>query len=897
MHFNRSYSVPPKKKEISPKTVITSHVNSDFDAIGAMLAAQKLYPESVILFPGSQEKNLRDFFIHSMGYLFNMANPATIDFSGTQRLVIVDTRQRSRLSGVETLLEKPDLMIDIYDHHPSFPDEIKGTYNLSKPYGSTTTIMCELLREKKISINSDEATVMALGIYEDTGNFTYTSTTRADFEQAGFLISCGACLSTISSLVVKEMKTEQVTWLNELINEMTTIAVNGIQVHLSAIAASHYIPDLASIVQKIVRMENLDCFFAIVLMGSKVYVIARNRLHEMDVGKILGSLGGGGHSYAASAKVENQTLPQVEIRLTKLIEQQIRHVRVAKKLMSSPAITITADQSCLDAAQKMIRYNINTLLVLDSQTLEYSGYITRHVAQKTIHHKLGDQPVVDYFEPGGQSVSLSCDLAEIEQKIIDLKQRVVPVMENQIISGVITRTDLLNFIVEHNREIVQSEKKDISGLKPRTKYVGNLLKTRLNQRIRTLLSDIGSAGDTLGVEIFVVGGFVRDLMLERPIEDVDVVVEGDGIAFARYFASMHHCRLHQHRKFNTAVIIFEDGFKIDVASARLEYYATPAALPVVENSSIKMDLARRDFTINTLAISLNAESFGTLIDYFGGVRDIKDKIIRIIHNLSFIEDPTRIFRAIKFSNRFGFRVGKVTANLIKNALNVGAVKHLSGLRVLSELKQIFSEDNPLPAVQTMADYDIDKVIHHDLKLTDTTRALFKSVGKTLAWHDLLYEDDAYPRWSVYFMAWLHGYSFTVSSQIADRLMFPIKERELLLEQRIKAAQRIRLIEKNYPVSNQQMYRWLIHFKTECLLFMLALTKKESVRKAISHFYTHQRKTQPLIGGKDLKSVGIKPGPIYSTILNKIIDEKLDGKLNTMEEEIEFAKHYAFENKL
>jgi tRNA nucleotidyltransferase (CCA-adding enzyme) len=889
--------VPPKKKEISPKTVITSHVNSDFDAIGAMLAAQKLYPESVILFPGSQEKNLRDFFIHSMGYLFNMANPATIDFSGTQRLVIVDTRQRSRLSGVETLLEKPDLMIDIYDHHPSFPDEIKGTYNLSKPYGSTTTIMCELLREKKISINSDEATVMALGIYEDTGNFTYTSTTRADFEQAGFLISCGACLSTISSLVVKEMKTEQVTWLNELINEMTTIAVNGIQVHLSAIAASHYIPDLASIVQKIVRMENLDCFFAIVLMGSKVYVIARNRLHEMDVGKILGSLGGGGHSYAASAKVENQTLPQVEIRLTKLIEQQIRHVRVAKKLMSSPAITITADQSCLDAAQKMIRYNINTLLVLDSQTLEYSGYITRHVAQKTIHHKLGDQPVVDYFEPGGQSVSLSCDLAEIEQKIIDLKQRVVPVMENQIISGVITRTDLLNFIVEHNREIVQSEKKDISGLKPRTKYVGNLLKTRLNQRIRTLLSDIGSAGDTLGVEIFVVGGFVRDLMLERPIEDVDVVVEGDGIAFARYFASMHHCRLHQHRKFNTAVIIFEDGFKIDVASARLEYYATPAALPVVENSSIKMDLARRDFTINTLAISLNAESFGTLIDYFGGVRDIKDKIIRIIHNLSFIEDPTRIFRAIKFSNRFGFRVGKVTANLIKNALNVGAVKHLSGLRVLSELKQIFSEDNPLPAVQTMADYDIDKVIHHDLKLTDTTRALFKSVGKTLAWHDLLYEDDAYPRWSVYFMAWLHGYSFTVSSQIADRLMFPIKERELLLEQRIKAAQRIRLIEKNYPVSNQQMYRWLIHFKTECLLFMLALTKKESVRKAISHFYTHQRKTQPLIGGKDLKSVGIKPGPIYSTILNKIIDEKLDGKLNTMEEEIEFAKHYAFENKL
>ena len=699
MHFNRSYSVTPKKQVKSPKTVITSHVNSDFDAIGSMLAAQKLYPESVIIFPGSQEKNLRDFFIHSMGYLFNMADHDTIDFSKTERLVVVDTRQKSRLSGIEPLLEKPDLIIDIYDHHPPLPDEIKGTFDLSKPYGATTTIMCELLREKKISITRDEATVMALGIYEDTGSFTFTSTTRADFEQAGFLVSCGACLSTISSLVVKEMKTEQVTWLNELINEMTSIVVNGIQIHLSAIAASHYIPDLASIVQKIVRMENLDCFFALVLMGSKVHVIARNRLHELDVGKILGVLGGGGHFYAASAKVDNQTLPQVEMRLMELIEQQIRHVRVAKKLMSSPAVTLTSENSCLDAAQKMGRYNVNTLLVLDAHTNEYLGFITRHLAEKILHLKLGNQPVVDYIEPGAHSVGLTSDLSDIEQKIIDLKQRVVPVIENRVIVGVITRTDLLNFLVEHNREVVQSEKTDTSGLKPRTRYVGNLLNTRLNEHVLSLLSDIGNAADTLGVEVFVVGGFVRDLMLERPNEDVDVVVEGDGIAFAQYFASLHNCRCHPHRKFNTAVIVFEDGYKVDVASARLEYYETPAALPVVENSSIRMDLTRRDFTINTLAISLNTESFGTLIDYFGGVRDIKDKIVRIIHNLSFIEDPTRIFRAIKFSNRFGFRIGKVTSNLIKNALNVGAVKHLSGLRVLSELKQIFGEDNPWPALQ------------------------------------------------------------------------------------------------------------------------------------------------------------------------------------------------------
>ncbi len=889
--------MPPKKQAICAKTVITSHVNSDFDAIGAMLAAQKLYPDAVILFPGSQEKNLRDFFIHSMGYLFNMADPAAIDFSQTTRLVIVDTRQKSRLSGVEPLFKKQDLIIDIYDHHPPMPDEIKSTSEVSKLYGATTTIMCELLREKGITISSDEATVMALGIYEDTGSFTYASTTPADLEQAGYLVSCGACISTIASLVVKEMKTEQVTWLNELINEMTPIVINGIKIHLSVIAASDYIPDLASVVQKIVRMENLDCFFALVLMGAKVHVIARNRLHELDVGKIMGILGGGGHYYAASAKIENQTLSQVEMRLVNLIEQQLKQVSVAKKLMSTPAITIDSDQTCLSASQKMIRYNLNTLIVVEPQTHEYLGFITRQVAEKLLHHKLSEQPVGEYLEPGREWVTYSSDLSEIEQKIIDQKQRVIPVMENNTIVGAITRTDLLNFLVERNREFVMSEKQEISGLRARTRYVGNLLDNRLNQRVYTLLEQMGAAADDLGVEVYVVGGFVRDLMLERPNEDVDVVVEGDGIEFAAYFANIHNCRMSPHRKFNTAVLIFEDGFKVDVASARLEYYATPAALPVVENSSIKLDLARRDFTINTLAVSLNKESFGTLIDYFGGIRDIKDKIVRIIHNLSFIEDPTRIFRAIKFSNRFGFSIGKVTSNLIRNALNIGTVKHLSGLRVLSELKQIFGEENPLPALQSMSDFGLDRVIHPDLQLTPATCTLFEAVNKTLVWHDLLYQDDPYPKWAVYFMAWLHGCSFEVSTQIAGRLMFPIKEKEILLDQRIKAEKMIYHIERRFPVPRHRMYWALIYFKTECILYMLALTKNEQVRKAISNFYTHHRHVKPLIGGKHLRTMGIKPGPVYTQILNRIIDQKLDDKLTTVDEELEFAKLWAVEHKL
>ncbi|MCG8567287.1 MAG: DHH family phosphoesterase, partial [Desulfobacterales bacterium] len=263
---------------ITAKTIITSHINADFDAIGAMLAAQLLYPDAVIIFPGSQEKNLRNFFVNSMGYLFNMADPKALDMAQVETLVLVDTRQKRRVPLVADLLERNDITIHAYDHHPDQADDIKADQLHTRPYGSTTAILCEILREKKLNPSPDEATVMALGIYEDTGMFTYTSTTETDLNMAGFLLSCGASLNTIVSLVVKEIKSEHVTWLNQLLTEMRSHPVNGVDVYISTISSPAYVSDLASIVQKIMRMENLDIFFAVVLMGTKINIIARNRI-------------------------------------------------------------------------------------------------------------------------------------------------------------------------------------------------------------------------------------------------------------------------------------------------------------------------------------------------------------------------------------------------------------------------------------------------------------------------------------------------------------------------------------------------------------------------------------------------------------------------------------------
>ena len=220
-------------------------------------------------------------------------------------------------------------------------------------------------------------------------------------------------------------------------------------------------------------------------------------------------------------------------------------------------------------------------------------------------------------------------------------------------------------------------------------------------------------------------GFVRDLFLYRPNEDIDIVIEGDGIAFAKKFAAGVGARIHSYAKFGTAVIIFPDGFKIDVASARLEYYKFPAALPIVEMSSIRLDLFRRDFTMNTLAIQLNADKFSTLIDFFSAQRDIKEKVIRVLHNLSFVEDPTRVFRALRFEQRFGFSIGKLTAGLIENAVKMDFFKRLSGRRVFTEIRLILEEENPTPAIVRLHDYQLLKVIHASISLDNELISLLK----------------------------------------------------------------------------------------------------------------------------------------------------------------------------
>ena len=661
--------IPP---QTSPDglTVITTHINADFDAFASMLAAKKLYPEALVVFPGSQERNLRDFFVKSMVYMHNIVKIKDVDLDAVKRLVLVDTRQAGRIGRFESIIDRPGLDIHIYDHHPAMPDDITGTFEVSEMTGASVTIMTKLLQKKEIPITAEEATIMALGLYEDTGSFTFSSTTEDDYLAAAYLLSQGANLNIVSNMIVREMNPEQVSLLNEMIQSASHHTIHGFDVVITTVSSEEYVADFALLVHKLRDMENLDVIFALANMENRVYMVARSRRPEVDVGDIAMEFGGGGHPSAAAATIKGQTLIQVEERLISVLHLRIDSRRSAGDLMSSPVIHVAPQVTLKEANDILTRYNVNVLVVSESDKLV--GIISRQVIEKGIHHKLDDVPVREYMTTEIATVPMEAPLTEIQEKIIGDKQRLLPVMKDNRIEGVITRTDLLNVLVSDTARVPESLEASQNGRAPvRQKNIRNLLKERLPADILDLFTTIGEVADSLGYHAYAVGGLVRDILLYRQNLDIDIVIEGDGIAFAKALAERLGGRTRAHEKFRTAVVILPDGRKIDIATARLEYYRSPAALPTVEMGSIKFDLYRRDFTVNTLAIKLNPDRFGILIDFFGAQRDLKRNAIRVLHNLSFVEDPTRVFRAVRFEQRFGFKIAKLTSGLIENAVKMG----------------------------------------------------------------------------------------------------------------------------------------------------------------------------------------------------------------------------------
>ena len=878
-----------KQKEKAHKEVITTHINADFDALASMIAARKLYPGAALVFAGSQERNLRNFFLHSASYLFNFIKIKQIDFDSIKRLILVDTRQKSRIGRFAELVDRPDVEIHIYDHHPDSEDDIRGQVEVIRKIGSSTAILTRLIREKGLPVSHDEATVMCLGIHEDTGSFTFSSTTPEDYEAAAWLTEQGVDHNVVADMLTRELSAEQVWLLNDLTKSAITRVINSVEVVITKVVRDEYVGDFAVLVHKFMEMENLDVVFALAQMEDRIYLVARSRIEQVNTAEIALALGGGGHPNAASATIKNKTLMQVERSLQALLRSRINPTKTARDLMSSPAIHIPPHETVKKAADLMTRYNINVLLVMNKRDI-LKGYVTRQVVEKSVFLGLEDIKVNECMNIEFSTVPPEASLKQVQELIIRNRLRILPVVEpeSQRAMGVITRTDLLNILVGEPLipEFFYDSKK--ASHFARKKNMAAVLKERVPRKIIKLLKDFGHVADMLGYNAYLVGGLVRDVLLKHENLDVDIVIEGDGIKFAHEFAEHYGARVRSHRKFETAVLIFPDGFKVDVATARMEYYESPGSPPVVETSSLKLDLYRRDFTINTLAIQLNKRHYGTLIDYFGGQKDIKEKVLRVLHNLSFVEDPTRVLRAIRFEQRFGFKIGKLTLALIKNSLKRNYFKDLSSRRLFLELKLILKEEEPVKAIERMSEFDLLQFISPEIKLTGRLRALLDETKKVITWYNLLYLEETFEPWRVYW----HGLTCSLDDKalkaLAEKMGMVELDDRRMISQREKVKQLLDSLD-NLKGNDYLLYTLLAPYDTETLLFLMAKVTNRRIKQLISNYFIKLKGTKIQLRGKDLVGMGFKSGPIFKEIFDHLLEARLNNLIKTKEDEIKFVR--------
>ncbi|MFO7577494.1 MAG: CBS domain-containing protein, partial [Pelovirga sp.] len=817
--------------------VIATHINADFDCLGSMIAARRLYPDAVLVFPGGQERGLRDFLLQSSVYAYDIRRPRDIDLGQIKRLILVDVRSASRIGPFADVARNPQVEVHIYDHHPADENSLSGAVEVIREVGATTTILTGLFIERQIVPTADEATMMMLGLYEDTGHLLFSGTTPEDFHAAAYLLEHGANLNTVADFLVREMTPEQVELLNDLLQSCQKSMINGVEVAIASASADAYSGDISSLVHKLKDIENLDILIVAVRMEDRIFMVARSRLPELHVGELLQEFGGGGHAFAASATVRNKPLAQV----LREVEQQLqRHVQSrcnARHLMSTTVKSLPLDASIQAARDLMTRFNFNALPIVNPQG-KVAGILTRQVVEKAAHHRLQKIDVAELMTSDFEQVAPDASLQELQRVIVENHQRSVPVVEQGQLVGLVTRTDLLRYMLGNTTVSEDGERQSLErrGLQTRRKNLSRYINTQLPVYLRKLLEQLGDVADQLDMRAYLVGGIVRDLLLRQNNLDVDVVVEGDGIAFALAFAKQVPCRVRQHEKFGTAVIVLPDGFKIDVATARIEFYDSPAALPQVEDASIRHDLYRRDFTINTLTVALNRDSFGHVLDFFGGQRDLRDKAIRVLHNLSFIEDPTRLFRAVRFEQRLGFRIGRQTERLMHSAVQLKLVRRVGGVRVLNELKLILGEAQIIPALERLDQFGLLQIIDPRIRFHADVKKRLMAAERAASWYDLLYTGRPCRRWLLFLLCLVDTLPAGAARRMANWFSMPPEERKVVLEEVPQARKLLRTIRQRLrresTPANSDIYRWFEPLQIEVILYLMARTEDDRLRQWI-----------------------------------------------------------------
>lgn len=862
--------------------IITSHNSIDFDGLASMVAASILYPGAIMVLPGTLSPNVKHFMgLYKDSLMFK--NWSEIDISKVEKAILVDTRSRNRL-GIFKELNPERCQFVIYDHHPPSPDDFRGAVEYIAPVGATTTLLVEQIEAKGLSIRSFDATILALGIYEDTGSLMFASTTDRDARAVAFLLARGANLNVIGNFIERPFTVEQRELLQDLLASLIYYDIQGCSVAIATCTRDGFVPGLSFIVHRMMEVESCDAMIVAVQMQGKVNVVARSKTSNIPVNDILEPLGVRGHEKAAAGMVRNKSLNQVVETVLERLREKARPAMLARDIMSTPVKSISQDLTMDEAGKIMLRYGHTGMPVVQGEQMV--GVISRRDVDKALLHGLGHAPVKGFMTREVVYVEKDTPVSEIQRLMVERDIGRVPVLENGRLVGIVSRTDILRTL--HGEHYPEDHAVLFAATDEASRYsCQELIKSWLPGRLQETMKTAGEVAERLQQRVYCVGGFVRDMLLKVPNFDLDLVVEGDGMEFAQALAETVGGRARTHERFKTGVVIFPDGMKVDVATARTEYYEFPAALPRIERASIKEDLYRRDFTINTLAIALNPENYGELIDFFGGRRDINNGIIRILYNLSFVEDPTRILRAIRFEQRYKFTIEPDTLRFAQDAIARRLLGRLSFKRILQELILILNEKDPVPALRRMNEIGAWEFILPEVKLGEETWITLRRIPRVLGW---MAEEQLGTRlrpWVVYMAVLLSQLDNGRLSEVLNR--YPLDRMAVNALKHIPDVKEIAKRLEREPMSMSQLDRELRRLPWECLAYLLLIIHQEPAWENVARYLKMRDDVRVKLNGHDLMKLGIARGPVYQEILSALRAARMDGLIQTREDEIRYVQ--------
>ena len=861
---------------------IFTHNNADFDAIASLLAIYKLDPMATPILPKRIQHHARKFLTLYASLLPSLHEEDIHRRDDLEYAYLVDTQKYHAIAAIQS-----DLPFRIIDHHPlrvELPDHI--TFE-GETVGANTTILTERLQKEDISLSSLEASLLMLGIYEDTGSLTYGTTTARDIHAAGWLLQQGAKLDVVRDFLSHPLVDEQWELYDKLRETISIVNIEGHSILFATAIISEQVPGIATVAHHLRNLYDPNALFVLVQIGENVQLVARSSVEQIDVSMAAYHLGGGGHSRAAAAFIRNKSVEDVKQELLTLLDDIVTPSVTVADLMSTGPIEITSVTTTVaEAAQLMQQSGHEGYPVVENDRVV--GLLTRRAVDRATNHDLINQPVSQIMDTSESIYVYPQDsLESLRQKMMDSGWGQVPVLDdNGHIIGIVTRTDLIRRWGGGVTDLHQNHKLLLQ------------LKQTLPTGLWQLIEVIADEAQQRHAGLYLVGGLVRDLMLGVPNLDVDFVVEGEAIALVEDLYHRYGGTRHYHTQFGTAKWILDSTIAtnldieysenwpqfIDFATARAEFYKEPTALPTVRQSSIKQDLHRRDFTINSMAIRLSPEPMGDLIDFYNGERDLNQKLVRVLHSLSFVDDPTRMLRAVRFEQRLNFQIEVRTEKLLQDALPF--LSRVTGERIRNEIELMIQEVNPLNGLRRLDDLGILKHIFDELTIDEWFGNACLAVQQA----------HVNPPWETDLsVEILHQHIFTL-------LIMRFSEDE------IKALGQRLLISKTYLKQlkvAQSSYRQLCTFTQETppsevvqllenvdevyWLFLWAIVPNAHLRDKVVAFVTTWRYIQPNYDGNQLIAMGVQRGPKIGQLLKELQRAWLDNEITTLDDEDHYLK--------